>query len=135
MAITWQTSGYNRSSSRRYTIPTPDFPGGEWATDQLSSLHDRVVAGMDDIAEQGYQDVRGRVIGLDRIDTGLMLASVHSNTVRRASLIEVSFGWYGGDPHYAIYQEFGTRTGIEAMQAVHDAFHRAQDALRAVIAG
>ena len=38
-------------------------------------------------------------------------------------ILKIEFGWPDDHPHYAKFQEFGTRTGITPMMAVLDAYN------------
>lgn len=116
MVLRWQTSGYPRSTTQRYTIATPDFPPGEWATDQLSSVYDRAHQGMESARARAHATVEHWA----RVDTGLMKASIYSSIDTAGERIEITYGWYADAPYYAIFQEFGTRF-IRPMHAVHRA--------------
>lgn len=120
MALVWQTSGMGRGSrSRRYTTVVPMYPAAEWATDELSQVYDRVEAA----ARTAQVEARQRIMAASRVDTGLMRAMVESTMSSPGESFVLDFGWWEGVPHYAPYQEFGTRY-IEPMMAVHAEYIR-----------
>lgn len=116
----WTYSSSPRRSRRgRFTITTPEWHGGTWATDQLSQAYERV----EDVFIAQQQRARRAVMERSRVDTGLMRASVESFLAISATEMRLEFGWWYGMPLWAIFQEFGTRNGITPMRAVHQTFH------------
>lgn len=123
--ITWESRGSAASSRhRRYTVATGDFPLTEWATDELSQVYENV----EDFMYQAQQEARENVMAASRVDTGYMRANVESTVAKPGEEIVLEFGWWEGNPHYAPYQEFGTRF-IEPMLAVHTEFLRVSSEL------
>lgn len=130
MTMTWTHSGPARTSrSRRYTIHTTDPLLGTWATDQLSLVYDRLEGFFS--AEQGR--ARTAVQMRSRVDTGLMRSMVEAMYSATPNELVLDYGWWFGMPLYAIFQEFGTRTGIEPMQAVQRTYHETVAGLKRVI--
>ena len=120
MNLVWIESGTRAGSrSRRYTQSTPLFPVGEWATDELSQVYDRV----DEAVHEEQLKVRENIMANSRVDTGFMRSMVESMVSTPGESFVMSFGWWEGTPHYAPYQEFGTEH-IEAMLAVHREYIR-----------
>lgn len=127
MTLTWETRGTVYQG--RHTQQFPDFPAGTWATGDLSRKPDEVR----DFMRGAQISSRVAVAGLSRVDTGRMRGEVESYLSGNDEQHVLDFGWWEGNPHYAPYQEFGTRTGIEAMLAVHSVFEAQFDMLKAVM--
>jgi len=127
MTLTWETRGTVYQG--RYTQQFPDFPAGTWATGELSRKPDEVR----DFMLSARESSRTTVQSLSRVDTGRMRSDVESYVSEKQEQYVLDFGWWEGNPHYAPYQEFGTRTGIEAMLAVHSVFEAQFDMLKAVM--
>lgn len=119
MAVEWSTRYRPRSRTGYYTRNIPDDPLGTWATDQISLFYDALLR----VFERERELTRADVTARARVDTGFMRAQVDSYLAHTKTEIRLEFGWEFGRPLYAIFQEFGTRTGIKPMQAVHHAFH------------
>jgi len=118
--LVWQESGPRAPSrSRRYTQSAPNFPVGEWATDELSQVYDRV----DDVVREQQVQARTNIMAASRVDTGLMRSLVESTVATPGETFVMEFGWWSGVPHYAPYQEFGTMY-IEPMLAVQREYVR-----------
>lgn len=79
-------------------------------------------------AERGAAEVRKNILtrGIDpkeaRVETGRMVDSVSHELIVHGDTIIARFGWPNGGPAYLLFQEEGTRHGIEAMNAVRDAY-------------
>ena len=120
MDLHWKYSGRAvHSRRRRYTVNVPDNPAGTFATDSVSTYREEV----DTVFQESAQAARAKVMGYSRVDTGYMRANVEAFTATPRESVSMEFGWDEGRPHYAPYQEFGTRKGIQPMMAVHRAFH------------
>lgn len=120
MTLVWTSSGRRSASrSRRYTVRAPRFPAGEWATDELSQVYDRV----EDAVRAEQLQVRENIMANARVDTGLMRSLVESTVATPGETFVMEFGWWEGVPHYAPYQEFGTRY-IDPMLAVQREYVR-----------
>lgn len=120
MDLDWKYTGRAVSSKRRrYTESLPDNPAGTYATDSISLYRERV----EDTFEEAAQEARAKVMGYSRVNTGFMRANVEGFTSTPRDSVSMEFGWDEGRPHYAPYQEFGTRNGIQPMMAVHRAFY------------
>ena len=127
MTLTWETRGTVYQG--RYTQQFPDFPAGTWATGELSRKPDEVR----DFMYSARESSRTTVQSLSRVDTGRMRSDVESYVSEKQEQYVLDFGWWEGNPHYAPYQEFGTRNGITAMLAVHAVFEAQLDMLKAVM--
>lgn len=127
MTLTWETRGTVYQG--RYTQQFPDFPAGTWATGELSRKPDQV----ENFMRGAQVNSRVAVAALSRVDTGRMRGEVESYLSGTDEQHVLDFGWWEGNPHYAPYQEFGTRTGIEAMLAVHSVFVAEFDMLKDVM--
>ncbi len=79
-------------------------------------------------AERGAAEVRKNILtrGIDpkeaRVETGAMVNAVSHEMIVRGDTIIARFGWPNGGPFWLLFQEEGTQTGIEAMNAVRDAY-------------
>lgn len=87
----------------------------------LNRSRGHVVSGLKQIELGAKNDVRNR----SRVDTGTMKRLVFSTGDYGTDILKVRFGWRELEPYYAPFQEFGTRRGIEPMQAVYNAFQSA----------
>ena len=77
----------------------------------------------------------GMVRGRSRVDTGVMKSSVTGTGDFGTDILKISFGWETGNPYYAPFQEYGTRTGITPMMAVLNAFNSVTAELSARLGG
>lgn len=126
----WTYSGtIEKSRRKRYTIQTPSFEGGTWATDQLSQVYERI----EDFFITQQRRARQAVMSRSRVDTGIMRSNVESFLSTSRDELVLEFGWWYGQPLWAIFQEFGTRTGIRPMHAVQQTFHEVILELRRVL--
>ena len=127
MTLVWQIIGQHYHGA--LTTSTPMYPAGTWATGQLSRKDDQIRDHM-----RGAQvNSRVAVSALSRVETGRMKSEVESYLSAGSTEHVLDFGWWEGNPHYAPYQEFGTRNGITAMLAVHAVFEAQLDMLKAVM--
>lgn len=113
-------------------------PGGAFDTglsafviDHLNKTRQRLVLDLSNARRRGEGLVRAR----SRVDTGHMRALVTGTGDFGTDVLKISFGWEHREPFYAPFQEFGTRTGIEPMMAVLDAFNSVTSELSARLSG
>src|SRR5690606_28151015 len=118
MSLRWEYSGRAvHSRRRRYTVNVPDNPAGTFATDSESTYREEV----DTAFEESAQAARAKVMRYSRVDTGYMRANVEAFTATPRERVSMEVGWDEGRPHYAPYQELGTRNGIQPKMVVHGA--------------
>lgn len=129
------TTPYRSRTSGVHTRVMADNPLGTWSTDQISRFYDQLNAYFIRERERTRVDVAAGVRAEDRIDTGLMLASVEASLSSTRTEFILDFGWFDEQPHYARYQEFGTSRGIEPMRAVLGAFTGLQARLKYELQG
>lgn len=110
--ITWTSKG--RAHPGEFTVHVPNNPAAAWATGVLSESY----GNLSDYMNDSQQRARSEVRALSRVDTGLMRFLTESFLSEQGHVFELDFGWWEGSPHYAPYQEFGTRY-IEPMLAVY----------------
>lgn len=115
--VVWVTPPPRTSGSNRYTLHNQWNPTLQWMTGQLSHTYDATFRYMEDSHRYAKQAVQN----LARVDTGLMRMMADSLLHVRGDTFELTFGWSADTPHYAVYQEFGTRY-IEPMLAVGTVF-------------
>lgn len=89
-----------------------------FVTNHLNRSRGKIVTGLKAIEQSAKNDVRSR----SRVATGNMKRQVMSTGDYGTDILKVRFGWRELEPYYAPFQEFGTRRGIEPMQAVYHAF-------------
>src|SRR5690625_8037971 len=93
MSLVWIESGTRAGSrSRRYTQSTPLFPVGEWVTDELSQVYDRV----DEAVHEEQLKVRENIMANSRVDTGFMRSKVDSMVFTPGEWFATIFGGVRG---------------------------------------
>lgn len=113
-------------------------PGGAFDTglsafvvDHLNKSRQSLVLDLSNARRRGEALVRAK----SRVDTGQMKSSVTGTGDFGTDILKISFGWESGNPYYAPFQEFGTRTGIAPMMAVLDAFTAVTAEIQARLGG
>lgn len=72
--------------------------------------------------DTGRERARRGGNGPGRVKTGKMINAVSSRARDRAGGgVSATAGWLTGEPGYAIFQEMGTKNGVEAMDAIGQA--------------
>lgn len=84
----------------------------------------------------GEARVRRGGNGPGRVKSGKMINAVRSRVRPRANGgISATAGWLTGEPGYVIFQEMGTKNGVEAMDAIGQAHEFMLSELRRVANG
>src|SRR5690625_7558781 len=97
MSLVWIESGTRAASrSRRYTQTTPMLPVGEWATDELSQVYDRV----DEAVHEEQLKVRENIMANSRVDPGFMRSMVESMVSTPGERLVRSLGGWERTAHY-----------------------------------
>ena len=124
--IVWRYN-YRGTNARYRYYGTPastapwEVPLEAFLINHLNTSRQRLILGMSNIRRASEAIVRTR----SRVDTGAMKAQVTGTGDFGTDILKISFGWNARAPYYAVFQEFGTRTGIRPMMAVHAAYHYA----------
>lgn len=73
--------------------------------------------------------------GPGRVKTGKMFDLVRARVRARKQGFSAFVGWLDGKPGYAVFQELGTKNGVEAMEAIHSAREYMLSQMKALQAG
>jgi hypothetical protein len=127
---------YRFGGGQRYYgggTPSGAFDAGlsAFVVDHLNKTRQSLVLDMSNARRRGEALVRAK----SRVQTGRMKSSVTGTNDLGTDILKISFGWEHGEPLYAPFQEFGTRTGITPMMAVLDAFNQVTAELGARLGG
>jgi hypothetical protein len=108
---------------RYYGNGTPqgafDIGLSAFVIDHLNQTRQQLILDMSNARRRGEGIVRAR----SRVDTGNMRSLVTGTGDFGTDILKISFGWESYRPYYAIFNEFGTRTGITPMLAVYTAYN------------
>lgn len=84
-------------------------------------------------AERGAAETRKNILtrGVGdktaRVRSGDMVDAVSHEVIVKGNTILARFGWPHGGPFYLLFQEEGTQRGIEAMDALRDAYIKTRE--------
>lgn len=125
---------YRFGGAQRYYgggTPSGAFDAGlsAFVVDHLNKTRQQLVLEMSNARRRG----EGLVRAGSRVRTGAMKSQVTGTGDFGTDILKISFGWESIQPYYAPFQEFGTRTGIEPMMAVLNAFNQVTSELQARI--